>query len=78
MQSFQKLFVEGYHFAFVEYLCNHSPKIQTKYIKNYSSILTILYHRNWLDDSPPLMRNWIAQKLGFLIVGVNIFCDFET
>ena len=25
-----------------------------------------------------LIRNWIAQKLGFLIVGVNIFYDFET
>ena len=25
-----------------------------------------------------LIRNWIAQTLGFLIVGVNIFYDFET
>ena len=25
-----------------------------------------------------LIRNWIAKKLGFLIVGVNIFYDFET
>ena len=25
-----------------------------------------------------LIRNWIAQKLGFLMVGVNIFYDFET
>ena len=24
------------------------------------------------------IRNCIAQKLGFLVVGVNIFCDFET
>ena len=23
-------------------------------MKNYSSILTIVNHRNWLDDSPPL------------------------
>ena len=28
--------------------------------------------------SKMLTRNWIAQKLGFLIVGVNIFYDFET
>ena len=25
-----------------------------------------------------LIWNWIAQKLGCLIVGVNIFYDFET
>ena len=25
-----------------------------------------------------LMRNWTAQKLLFLIVGVNIFYNFET
>ena len=39
---------------FVEYLCNRSPKIKTKNIKNYSSILAIVNHWNWLDDSPPL------------------------
>ena len=54
-QSFQKLFVGGYLFAFVEYLCNRSPKIETKNMKNYSSILATANHRNWLDDSPPLM-----------------------
>ena len=41
-------------FVFVEYLCNRSPKIKTKNIKNCSSILAIVNHRNWLDDSPPL------------------------
>ena len=30
-----------------------SPKIKTKNIKNYSSILAIANHRNWLDDSLP-------------------------
>ena len=25
-----------------------------------------------------LIRNWIAQKLGFFMVGVNIFYDLET
>ena len=24
-------------------------------IKNYSSVLAIVNHRNWLDDSPPLI-----------------------
>ena len=47
-QSFQKLFVGRYLFVFVEYLCNRSPKIKTKNIKNYSSILAIVNHRNWL------------------------------
>ena len=47
-------FFRGYHFVFIEYLCNCSPKINTKNIKNYGSILAIVNHRNWLDDSPPL------------------------
>ena len=54
-QSFQKLFW-GYLFVFVEYLCNRSPKIKTKNIKNYSSMSAIVNHRNWLDDSPPLIQ----------------------
>ena len=53
-QSFQKLFSGGHLFVFVEYLCKRSPKIKTKNIKNYSLILAIVNHRNWLDDSPPL------------------------
>ena len=55
-QSFQKLFFGGCLFVFVEYLCNRSPKIKTKNIKNYSSILAIVNHRNWLNDSPPLKK----------------------
>ena len=39
---------------FVEYLCKRSPKIKTKKIKNYSSILAIVNHQNWLEDLPPL------------------------
>ena len=46
--------MEGYLFVFAEYLCNCSLKITTKNFKNYSSILAIINHRNWLDDSPPL------------------------
>ena len=49
-----KNFFGGYLFAFGEYLCNRSLKIITKNIKNYSSILAIVNHLNWLDDSPPL------------------------
>ena len=30
------------------------PKLKQKNIKNYSSILAIVNHWNWLDDSPPL------------------------
>ena len=54
--SFQKLFSRGHLFVFVEYLCKRSPKIKTQNIKNYSSILAIANHRNWLDDSPPLTK----------------------
>ena len=49
-----KIFFGGYLFVFVEYLCNWSPKIKTKNIKNYSSILAIVNHWNWLDDLLPL------------------------
>ena len=53
--EFPKFFFGGYLFVVVEYLCNRSPKIKTKNIKNYSSILAVVNHRKWLDDSPPLM-----------------------
>ena len=52
--EFPKTFFGGHLFVFVEYLCNRSSKIKTKNIKNYSSILAIVNHWNWLDDSPPL------------------------
>ena len=50
----KNVFSGGYLFVFVEYLCNRSPKIKTKNIKNYSSILAIVNHWNWLDDLPSL------------------------
>ena len=50
----KNFFSGGHLFVFVEYLCKRSPKIKTKNIKNYSSILAIVKHRNWLNDSPPL------------------------
>ena len=52
--EFLKTFFGGYLFVFVEYLRNRSHKINTKNIKNYSSILAIVNHQNWLDDSPHL------------------------
>ena len=59
-QSFQILFFGEHLFVFAEYFCNRSPKIKTKKIKNYSSILAIVNHRNWLNDSPPLNSFCIA------------------
>ena len=46
----------------MEYLCKRRPKIKTKNVKNYSSILAIVNHRNWLDDSPPLKKQFVIQK----------------
>ena len=43
--EFTKTFFGGYLFVFVECLCKRSPKIKTKNIKNYSSILAIVNHR---------------------------------
>ena len=61
-QSFQKLFVGRYLFVFVKYFFKRSPKIKTKNIRNYSSILAIVNHQNCLDDSPPLRANFAKQK----------------
>ena len=57
-----KKFFGGFLFVFVEYVCNRSPKIKTKTIKNYSSILAIVNHRNWLDDSAPLRQDILSRK----------------
>ena len=54
-----KNFFGGYLFVFVEYLCKRSPKIKTKNTKNYSSILAIVNHWNWLDNSPPLTPGFL-------------------
>ena len=60
--AFPKTFFGGHLFVFVEYLCNRSPKIKTKNIKNYSSILAIVNHRNWLDDSPTAFKNSLLNE----------------
>ena len=65
-QSFQELFFRGYLFAFVEYFCNRSLKIKTKNIKNCGSILTIVNHWNWLDDSPSLSLTELKNCLKIL------------
>ena len=70
-QSFQKLFSGGHLFVFVEYLCKRSPKIKTKNIKNYSSILAIVNHRNWLDDSPPLTKAFDTVQHKILLAKLN-------
>ena len=82
-QSFQRLFLGGYLFALVEYLCKHNLKIKTKNIKNYSAILAITNHRNWLDDLPPLIASkrrieqlkifdWLSMlKIYFFEMAVN-------
>ena len=58
---------------FVEYLCNRSHKIKTKNIKNYSSILAIVNHWNWLDDSPPtdsdILTLLILNQITSMLVG---------
>ena len=58
----KKFFFGGYLFVFVEYRCKRSPKIKTKNIKNYSSILAVVNHGNWLDVSPPLMSIKLSQN----------------
>ena len=56
-----KTFFGGYLLVFVEYLCNRNPKIKTKNIKNYSSILTIVNHWNWLHNLLPLNYTLMAR-----------------
>ena len=56
---------------FVEYLCKRSPKIKTKNIKNYSSILAFVNHRNWLDDSPPLNEYHSKGKINGGVVNLH-------
>ena len=78
-QSFQKLF-GGYLFVFVKYLWNRSPKIKTKNIKNHSSILAIVNHRNWMDDSPPLRMcsDLLAPKLNLVFFENISYIDISV
>ena len=63
------IFFRGIFFVFVEYLCKRCPNIKTKNIENYSSVLAIVNHRNWLDDSPPLSPKSLPM--------VDIICGVE-
>ena len=49
-----KNFFRGISFCICWISLQPQPQNQTKNIKNYSSILDIVSHLNWLDDSPPL------------------------
>ena len=77
-QSFQKNFSGDIFFVFVEYLCNCSPKIKTKNIKNYSSVLAIVNHRNWLDDSLPLRPYSPEKNFEDLFVGDRLKFFLKT
>ena len=53
--SVSKNFFRGDIFLYLlNIFATRSPKIKTKNIKNYSLILAIVNHWNWLDDLPPL------------------------
>ena len=58
-----------YLLVFVEYLCNHSPKMRTKDIKNSISILGFVNYQHCLDASPPLS----SARLTTLIWNAPIF-----
>ena len=51
-QSFQKLFWGDIFFCLLNIFETAAQK--SKHIKHYCSILAIVNHRDWLDDSPPL------------------------
>ena len=71
--EFPKGFFRGYFFVFAEYPCKRSLKIKTKNVKNYSLILAIVNHRNWLDDTPPLKLDLHSIRFSSAFVH---FCTF--
>ena len=75
-----KNFLGGYLFVFVKYLWNRNPKIKTKNIKNHSSILAIVNHRNWMDDSPPLRMcsDLLAPKLNLVFFENISYMDISV
>ena len=63
----------------VKYLCNRSLKTKTKNIKNYSLILAIINHCNWLDDSSPLSsRPSVLEAAHEPHIGQCEFLSIET
>ena len=57
--GFRQTFLGGCFVAFVEYFCNQSHKMRAKSLKNYISVLVIVYYRNWLDASIPLIAMYV-------------------
>ena len=53
-KSFQKLFSGDIFLHLLNIFATAASKLKQKIQKNYSSILAIANHRNWLNDSPPL------------------------
>ena len=74
--EFPKTFFGDIFFVFVEYLCNHSLKIKTKNFKNYTSILAIVNHHNWLSDSPPLSNSIDWDQHSMVNVCGSFYCFF--
>ena len=68
-----KKILEGYLFAFVKYHYSRIPKMRAKYFKNYVSILVIVKHQNWLDDSPHLIMRSNTFSIAFKRFDVYLF-----
>ena len=62
-QSFQKLFSGDIFLYLLNMFATAAPKVKAKNIKNYCSILAVVNHRNWLDNSPPLTHIFHCTKL---------------
>ena len=67
-----KNFFRGTSFCICRISLQTQPQNQNKKYQNYSSILAIVNHRNWLDDSPPLIVEKV-HLFGDIICG----CFFE-
>ena len=63
--EFPKTFFGGISFCICRISLQPQPQNPNKNIKNYSSILAIVNHRNWLDDSPPSKKQ---EHVSFIIV----------
>ena len=63
-----KSFFRGISFCICWISKQTQPQNQKKNIKTYSSILAIVNHRNWLDDSPPLNKIPARWSSGYAFV----------
>ena len=76
LKSFQKLFGGNIFLYLLNIFATAAPKLKQKNIKNYSSILSIVDHRNWLDDSPPLNNDLTVYELQLIFIAEHL-CYFE-